>query len=132
MKRLLAPLATILGLIASTLIAHAQTVDVDRVAWEFPEVIEIDGAEDLVATLRSEIQRVLEAGRLAPLYLSHADQESVGYTVYQEPGRIVTTLAWAYPHLSDAMRTAVRAYVNDEFNNPTNAPWGRTAYGKNG
>ncbi len=107
-------------------------VDVAPYAWEFPEVTECRGTDDLVAELRDEVQRVLDGGRLAPLYISFADQESVGYTVYQEPGRIVTTLAWAYPHLKEVQQAAVRAYVNAEFNNPTNAPWGVTAYGRGG
>lgn len=112
-------------------VASAQTVDVARVAWEFPRVTQVRGADDLIDELRFQIQRVLDRGRLAPLYISYADQQSVGYTVYQEPGRIVTTLAWAYPHLSADQQTATRAYVNAEFANPTNAPWGVTSYGKN-
>ena len=111
---------------------RAQTVDAAPYVWEFPAVRNISGADALVADLRAEVQRVLDAGRLAPLYISHADQESVGYTVYQEPCRIITTLAWAYPHLAPDQQDAVKAYVNAEFNNPTNAPWGVTSYGKNG
>jgi hypothetical protein len=120
----------LLGLGAFT--ARGQAVDASPYAWEFPAVAGVSGADGLVTELQSEIQRVLDAGRLAPLYLSFADQESVGYTVYQEPGRIITTLAWAYPYLTPAQQTAARAYVNAEFSNPTNAPWGVTAYGRNG
>jgi hypothetical protein len=110
----------------------AQTNEVlETCAWQFPIVTDIVGAEDLVGGLRAQVQRVLDAGRLAPLYISFADQESVGYSVYQEPGRIVTTLAWAYPHLTPGQQSAVRAYVNAEFDNPTNAPWGVTSYGRN-
>lgn len=114
------------------LLVRGQSVDLAAYAWEFPFAYGIAGAADLAQELRGEIQRVLDAGHLAPLYISYADQESAGYTVYQEPGRIITTLAWAYPYLATNQQAATRAYVNAEFNNPTNAPWGLTAYGKNG
>ncbi len=110
----------------------AAPVDIAPYAWEFPEATGVMGADDLVSELRDQVGRVLDAGRLAPLYISFSDQESVGYTVYQEPGRIVGTLAWAYPHLAEPMRARVRDYVNAEFANPTNAPWGVTARGKGG
>jgi len=111
---------------------RAQSVDIAPYAWEFPFVTGVSLADPLVSELRSEVQRILDAGRLAPLYVSFSDQESVGYTVYQEPGRIITTLAWAYPYLDSAQQSAVRAYVNAEFNSATNSPWGVTSYGKNG
>ena len=125
-------LRTVVPLCLGLSALRGQTVNVTPYAWEFPVVTGVSGTDDLVAELRTEVQRVLDAGQLAPLYISYADQESVGYTVYPEPGRIVATLAWAYPHLTFAQQTAARAYVNAEFNNPTNAPWGVTAYGKNG
>lgn len=121
-----------LGVFLLVTAAAAQTVDTGRVLWEVPRITGVAGADDLVEELRYQVQRVLDAGHLAPLYISHADQESVGYTVYQEPGRIITTLAWAYPHLSAEQQAAARAYVNAEFANATNAPWGVTSYGKNG
>lgn len=107
-------------------------VDEARYAWQFPVVRDVTGADALVTELRHEVQRVLDAGHLAPLYVSTSDQESVGYMIYQEPGRLVTTLAWAYPHLTPAQQEAVRAYVNAEFADARFSPWGRTAYGKNG
>lgn len=120
----------VLGLFASVQ-GPAQTVNIAPYAWEFPSVTGVSNSEPMIAELRDEVQRVLEAGHLAPLYISFSDQESVGYTVYQEPGRIITTLSWAYPYLLAAQQEAVRNYVNEEFANPTNA-WGVTPYGKNG
>lgn len=107
-------------------------VDESRYAWEFPVVRKVQGADTLVETLRAEIQRILDAGRLAPLYLSTSDQDSVGYALYNEPGRLVTTLAWAYPYLTPSQQSAVRAYVAAEFADPVFSPWGVTAQGKNG
>jgi len=113
--------------------AHLRAqVDENRYAWEFPVVSQVRGAEQLVETLRAEIQRILDAGRLSPLYLSTSDQESVGYTLYNEPGRIITTLAWAYPYLTESQQAAVRAYVAAEFADPVFSPWGVTPQGKNG
>jgi hypothetical protein len=107
-------------------------VDETRYAWEFPVVTRVAGAADPIAELRVQAQRILDAGRLSPLYLSTSDQESVGYTIYNEPGRIVTTLAWAYPYLTDEQQAVVRAHVAEEFADPVFAPWGVTPQGKNG
>ncbi|MBK8474954.1 MAG: hypothetical protein IPL39_01235 [Opitutaceae bacterium] len=128
---LLLPAALLAALSAGTV--RAQTPDTGRYAWQFPVAGTVDtSASDLVDELRHEVQRILDAGHLAPLYVSTSDQESVGYTVYQEPGRIVTTLAWAYPHLTAAQQTAVRLYVAAEFADARFSPWGVTAGGKNG
>jgi hypothetical protein len=43
--------------------------------------------------------------------------------VYQEPGRIITCLAWAYPHLDSKQREAVRRYVATELEDGRFAPW---------
>jgi hypothetical protein len=120
------------GLLLAAAASFAQTVDETRYAWEFPVVRRAPGADALVEILREEVDRILAAGPLAPLYVSFADQESVGYQIYQEPGRIVTPLAWAYPWLDEARQTAVRAHVNALFTNAVHSPWGVTAQGKNG
>lgn len=104
--------------------ATAGAVQIDKYAWEFPQVTGVGGADDLTAELQEEVQKILDAGHLAPIYISYSDQESVGYKVYQEPGRTITTLAWAYPYLTDAQKTAVRAYVAAEMANSNFAPWG--------
>src|ERR1043166_1395506 len=80
--------------------AHA--VVIDNYAWQFPQITGISGADDLKTELQEHIQSVLDNGHLAPLYLNRADQQSVGYTIYLEPGRIITTLAWAYPYLTSS------------------------------
>jgi hypothetical protein len=102
-----------------------RAVDAEAYAWTFPQVADISGADEEVAELRREVQRVLDAGRLAPLYISTSDQESRGYALYLEPGRIITTLAWAYPHLTAEQRAGVKAYVAAELADPVHAPWAR-------
>ncbi|HZE98356.1 MAG TPA: hypothetical protein VE981_15095, partial [Planctomycetota bacterium] len=115
----------VLALIAGAAAAQAQTVDPTPYAWEFPQVSGIGAGADLMKVeLQEQIQAVLHAGHLAPLYISYSDQGSVGYAVYMEPGRILTTLAWAYPYLTGAQQTSVRAYVASELGTAANAPWG--------
>ncbi len=101
----------------------AAAVVIDRYAWEFPECGTPAGADDLIQELRGEVQKILDAGHLSPLYLDYADQLLVAYRTYQEPGRIVATLAWAYPYLTAVQQTAVKAYVAAEFASATFAPW---------
>jgi hypothetical protein len=105
--------------------AMAANLDVGRYAWEFP--IATDIPNDAVASLRSQlveqIDDIVAAGHLTPWRVNHADEHTDGYFVYLEPGRIVTTLAWAYPHLDAERQAAVRRYVQNEFASPVFAPW---------
>src|SRR5678816_1253144 len=105
--------------------AMAANLDVGRYAWEFP--IATDIPNDAVASLRSQlveqIDDIVAAGHLTPWRVNHADEHTDGYFVYLEPGRIVTTLAWAYPHLDAERQAGVRRYVQNEFASPVCAPW---------
>jgi len=105
----------------------AQEIDLSRYAWEFPVVTNIRGAEDLVQELREEVQAILDAGHLAPLNCRYGDlmpSPVESHFVYQEPGRIITTLACAYPHLESTQQQAVRRYVASELKDQRFAPWG--------
>jgi hypothetical protein len=107
----------------------AQELDVQRYAWEFPVVTRIQGADDLVAELREDIAAVLEAGHLAPLNCRYGDlmpSPVEVHFVYEEPGRILTTLGWAYPHLTAEQQKAVRHYVAQELADDQFAPWGES------
>jgi hypothetical protein len=111
-------------ILAAVLLAlPVQAVTIDRYAWQFPQAGGIVGAEDLTTLLQEEVQKILDAGHLASLYISRADQDSVGYKEYFEPGRIIATLAWAYPHLTAAQQTAVRSYVVAELADSRYVPW---------
>lgn len=98
-------------------------VTITPYAWEFPRITNVSGASDLIQDLQAEVQKILNAGHLAPIYLSYADQASMGFRTYQEPGRIITTLAWAYPYLTPAQQTAVKAYVASELADARFTPW---------
>jgi hypothetical protein len=118
MKRIL-----LILLIPSAL--SAQTVDTARVAWQHPVTHgSTQPAGVLVDDLRYEVQQILDRPPLAPMQLNYGDIEGNGYTIYNEPGRILLTLAWAYPHLSTAQQAAVRAYVTNEVAKTARMPWG--------
>ena len=103
----------------------ARGFDLDRYAWEFPAVSAIpqDQAADLKSQLTEQIDDILAAGSLTPWRVNHADEFTDAYFVYLEPGRIITTLAWAYPHLPADRQRAVKNYVHQQFGSGTFAPW---------
>jgi hypothetical protein len=100
-------------------------LDVNRYAWEFPVAIDIPAAQvtQLKTQLAEQIDDILAAGSLTPWRVNHADELTDAYFVYLEPGRIITTLAWAYPHLSADRQAAVRRYVHTQFESGAFAPW---------
>lgn len=118
--------ALLVGWLACIHCSRAQEIDLNRYAWEFPNVTNIRGAEDLVQELREEIQAILDAGHLAPLNCRYGDlmpSPVESHFVYQEPGRILTTLAWAYPYLDAKQQESARHYVAAELQDPRFAPW---------
>ena len=102
-----------------------RALDVNRYAWEFPVATNIPS--DQVALLKTQlieqVEDVLAAGNLTPWRVNHADELTDAYFVYLEPGRIVATLAWAYPLLPANRQAAVRRYVHAQFESDTFAPW---------
>ena len=100
-------------------------LDVNRYAWEFPVATDIPAAQvtALTSQLLEQVDDLLAAGNLTPWRVNHADELTDAYFVYLEPGRIVTTLAWAYPHLPPDQQAAVRRYVHAQFESDTFAPW---------
>jgi hypothetical protein len=119
MRRLLAFSA--LTISAAGLVA--QSVDVDRYLWETCVSSNVAAPQEDVDALRTEVDRILNAGHLAPLRMQQADQKVEGYALYQEPGRIVATLAMAYPYLTATQQAQVRTYIRAECANPAWAPW---------
>jgi len=106
------------------LAGSARALDVDRYAWEFPRVTGIPEVPvaSLKAQLVEQIDDILAAGNLTPWRVNHADEFTDAYFVYLEPGRIITTLAWAYPHLPADRQAAVKRYVHEQFKSETFAP----------
>ncbi len=102
---------------------HSQTNLASLYAWTFPAPDTIRGAQDLVTLLRREIDQVLDAGHLAPIRLAFGDLLYDHYFLYQEPGRILTTLGWAWPYLTADQQARVLTYAEAELENPAFAPW---------
>lgn len=120
------PKAPFTAVLALTLFAATlPALDVERYAWEFPISTNIAEAKaaPLKAQLNEQIDDILAAGNLTPWRVSHADEHTDAYFVYLEPGRIITTLAWAYPHLPAERQGAVKRYVRGQFGTSNFAPW---------
>lgn len=119
------PMITIAALLTS-LTGSATAQDFSKYVWEFPEADNIQLPADrqwMLDDLRLEIDKVLSFGHLAPYYFNAGDLHHEGYFLYVAPGRIITTLAWAYPHLTAAQQAKVKEYVVRELSNPKYAPW---------
>ncbi len=80
-------------------------------------------ASNLVTELRAEVDKVLAAGPLAPVRTVYADLEQDPYFMYWQGGRIITTLAMAWPHLTASQRERNRNYVQTELQDDPRAPW---------
>jgi len=98
---------------------------VDRYVWQTPRVSGID--REKVAPLLEEleflVQQVLDAGPLAPLRTAYADIPFEAYYLYYERGRMITTLAWAYPHVAPTRQEGIRRYVRNLLADEQQAPW---------
>ena len=119
-------------LVATAVVAAQQparsagTLNVSKYLWEFPVAASIKLPADrqwMLDDLRTEIDKVLASGHLAPYYFNAGDLHHEGYFLYVAPGRIITTLAWAYPHLKAEQQSRVKKYVADELANPNYCPW---------
>ncbi len=88
--------------------------------------IDADKTKPLVEQLHREIDRVVQAGALAPLRLAYGDiaepHDGEVTWLYCEPGRIITTLGWAWPHLDADRQAKVRSYVRTLLADEKHAP----------
>jgi hypothetical protein len=100
---------------------------VDKYIWQYPRANSAQQLPSdqqwLLDDLRAQIDQVLSAGHLAPYYFNAGDLHHEGYFLYVAPGRIVTTLAWAYPHLTANQQARARQYVARELASDKYAPW---------
>src|SRR5436853_5245940 len=94
-------------------IARGQTASPDqwsKYLWETYRTTNIPAsASNLVAELRHEVQRILDAGPLAPMRTVYADLEQDPYFMYWQGGRIINTLAMAWPYLSEPQQATARS-----------------------
>jgi hypothetical protein len=104
--------------------AQTQTGPWENYLWQTSRTTEIPvSTSNLVTELRAEAQKILQAGLLAPVRTVYADLEQDPYFMYWQGGRILTTLAMAWPHLTVAQQDAVKKYVTAELQDERRAPW---------
>ena len=97
--------------------------------WEKPTTINLNQGlvSSQIQTLRSEVDKILAKGSLAPLRMNFGDQWDIdGYWMYLERGRIITTLAHAYPYLTSQEQQQVKTYVQTMLSSGAEAPWTTT------
>jgi hypothetical protein len=120
-------LAGTMSLLARGLEMPAQELAVgpwEKYFWQTYRVSHVAAsASNLLAELRAEVQKILKAGPLAPVRTVYADLEQDPYFMYWQGGRIITTLAYAWPHLTMAQQDGVRRYVRAELASEQRAPW---------
>jgi len=117
-------LVALLGLSFTLRAAEFPATVWDRYIWETCHTENIaPAASNLVAELRMEVQKVLDAGPLAPVRTVYADLEQDPYFMYWQPGRVITTLAAAWPQLGAQQQASVRQYVRAELVDERRAPW---------
>ena len=96
----------------------------DKYLWQTCRTEHVaPSASNLLAELRMEVQKVLDAGPLAPVRMVYADLEQDPYFMYWQGGRIITTLAEAWPHLTNPQQQSVKQYVRAELADEQRAPW---------
>jgi hypothetical protein len=96
----------------------------DKYLWQASRTSEIaPSASNLVTELRAEVDKILLAGPLAPVRTVYADLEQDPYFMYWQGGRIITTLAMAWPHLNPSQQEKVADYVRAELQDENRAPW---------
>lgn len=93
--------------------------------WQTPRASEVDteATAHLRGRLIEEVDKVVDAGVLAPLCLAYGDIPGQAIWLYVARGRIITTLASAYPHLPEDRQARVRSYVRAMLDDPREQPW---------
>jgi hypothetical protein len=129
MKKSLTTLAFLL--FASGLLA--QIIDVERYLWEYPLQRNLSLNEELTDQLSSEMQKIIDAGDLlfSPLACRYSDQIFDHYSIYQEPGRLLQTVALAYPYLAESQQNILRGMVGQLLADNTHTPWASSPLNQN-
>jgi len=103
-------------------------IDLDKYLWEYPSFENLNPPERLTARLIQEVDLILNNEFLRPLSIRYMDQMNEPYILYNEPGRIMQTLAEAYPFLDATRQQAVRNYVAAMFSDPQQRFWVQPSY----
>ena len=79
----------------------------------------------LMEELVAKMEKIIVSGDLffRPLPNDFADQPDDSYFLYREPGRILQTIAMAYPYLEPSLQITLRTMVQQLFANTVHRPW---------
>jgi hypothetical protein len=116
--------ALLIALALASASANGQHIDLDRYLWQTPRAEGIDrhATRPLRRELTAQIDRILAAGPLAPIRLAYGDITYEAHYLYLERGRVITTLAWAWPHVPVDRQADIRTYVRKLLADPVHAP----------
>jgi hypothetical protein len=96
--------------------------------WEYPLEQNLSVNPELQLLVQGEMQKVIDSGTLffRPATCRYSDQIYESYFLYQEPGRILQTIALAYPYLTVNQQTVIRSMVPSLLASSIHAPWAAT------
>ncbi|MCX6268858.1 MAG: T9SS type A sorting domain-containing protein [Bacteroidetes bacterium] len=100
-------------------------VNVSKYLWEYPLQHNLSVNTELRDKLRREMQAVIDSGSLffRPVTCRYSDQVYESYFLYQEPGRILQTVAMAWPYLTGGQQSLLHEMVPLLFASTIHAPW---------
>jgi hypothetical protein len=104
---------------------QVSTEHLNTYLWEYPLQQGLAPDPQLMGELVAEMEKIIESGDLffRPLPNDFADQFDDSYFLYREPGRILQTIALAYPYLEPTMQATLRTMVQQLFANTVHQPW---------
>lgn len=112
--------------IAALLTYHADAqINVNKYLWEYPLQRDLIMDEDLTFTIRTEMQKIIDSGSLMfrPVNCRYSDVMYDHYALYHEPGRLLQTVAMAYPYLTAEQQDSLRIFVSRLIQNTVHRPW---------
>lgn len=125
--RTFANLLIILSLTLFSSLTYGQ-INTEKYLWEYPSHSGINAPQEIIDKLRAEVQKVIDTGFLRPLSIRYTDQMWETYIIYREPGRMLQTLAEAYPFLTHEQQQEVKLYANQLFTDPVQRFWIQPSY----
>lgn len=93
--------------------AQIQAQSYDSYIWEFNVPQTPTNADDLIALLKSHVQKIMTSGHLLPYRTIYG--EVVAHFSYYNPHDIIYTLSLAYPYMDIATQTNLRSYLKTEL-----------------
>jgi hypothetical protein len=125
MKTRIVSLSVFLILTMHALTAQVNSSHIETYLWEYPLQDSLVVDPFLLEELLREIDTIVAGGDLfyRPLPNNFSDQIYDNYFLYLEPGRIIHTVAKAYPYLHPTVQDSLRGMVAHLLAHPVHRPW---------